>query len=61
MDDWLKAICTKLERYIQIFQRNGINSTHLCMQLMKADLEEMGISLVGHLHNLTQSIENAHA
>ena len=61
VDDWLRAI--KMERYIYIpiFHRNGVNSTHLCMQLMKVDLEEMGISLAGHLHKLTQSIENAHA
>jgi len=58
VDDWLRAI--KMERYIPVFQRNGINSTHLCMQLTKVDLEEMGISLAGHLHKLTQSIENAH-
>ena len=59
VDDWLRAI--KMERYIPIFQRNGVNSTHLCMQLMKADLEEMGILPAGHLRKLTQSIQNAQA
>ena len=57
VDDWLRAI--KMECYIPVFQRHGINSTHLCMQLTMADREEIGISLAGHLHKLTQSIENA--
>ena len=58
VDEWLQAI--KMDRYIPIFQRQGITDIGQCMHLTKIDLEEMGITLAGHLHKITQSVDYAH-
>ena len=49
-----------MDRYIPIFQHQGITDIGQCMQLTKIDLEEMGITLAGHLHKITQSVDYAH-
>ena len=56
VEDWLKSI--KMERYIPLFQQNGIHSVKQVVHLTEPDLKEMGIFLAGHLHRLTQSIES---
>lgn len=57
VDEWLRAI--KMDRYIPTFQHHGITNIGQCMQLTKMNLEEMGITLAGHLHKITQSVDYA--
>ena len=56
MEDWLQSV--KMERYIPIFQQSGITSVNQLVHLQEPDLREMGITLAGHLHRLTQGIES---
>ena len=49
-----------MERYIPQFQQNGITSVNQLVHLTEPDLREMGITLAGHLHKLTQSIESGY-
>jgi hypothetical protein len=49
-----------MERYIPHFQKNGITSVNQLVHLTEPDLREMGITLAGHLHKLTQSIESGY-
>ncbi len=58
VEDWLESV--KMERYIPVFRDNGINSVNQLVHLTEPDLREMGITLAGHLHRLTQSIENGY-
>ena len=58
VEDWLESV--KMERYIPYFQQNGINSVNQLVHLTEPDLREMGITLAGHLHKLTQSIESGY-
>ena len=58
VEDWLESV--KMERYIPNFQENGINSVNQLVHLTEPDLREMGITLAGHLHKLTQSIESGY-
>ena len=58
VEDWLESV--KMERYVPLFQQNGINSVNQLVHLTEPDLREMGITLAGHLHRLTQSIESGY-
>ena len=58
VEDWLESV--KMDRYIPMFQDNGINSVNQLVHLTESDLREMGITLAGHLHRLTQSIESGY-
>lgn len=58
VEEWLGSV--KMERYIPMFQQNGITSVNQLVHLTEPDLREMGITLAGHLHRLTQSIESGY-
>lgn len=49
-----------MERYVPQFQQSGVTSVNQLVHLTEPDLREMGITLAGHLHKLTQSIENGY-
>lgn len=59
VEEWLTTI--KMERYSSHFQKHGLTTVNECMQLTRKDLQDMGITLAGHLHKLTTSIEAGHA
>ena len=58
VEEWLLSV--KMERYIPVFADNGINSVNQLVHMTESDLREMGITLAGHLHKLTSSIENGY-
>ena len=58
VEDWLTSV--KMERYIPTFRDNGVSSVNQLVHLTESDLREMGITLAGHLHKLTSSIENGY-
>ena len=59
VEEWLGTI--KMERYATHFEKHGLTTVNACMQLTRKDLQDMGITLAGHLHKITASIEAGHA
>ncbi len=58
VEEWLESV--KMERYVPHFQQNGITSVNQLVHMTEPDLRGMGITLAGHLHKLTQSIESGY-
>ena len=46
-----------MEKYLQKFQANGIDTLSKVTQLNEEDLNEMGIKLVGHRNKMKKSIK----
>ena len=55
MDDWLKYI--NMEKYLETFQANGVNTLNKVAQLNEGDLNEIGIKLAGHRNKMKKSIK----
>ena len=58
VEEWLVSV--KMERYIPKFQEHGINTVNQLVHMTENDLRDMGITLAGHLHKLTSSIESGY-
>ena len=55
VDDWLNYI--NMEKYLETFQANGIDTLNKVTQLNEEDLKEIGIKLVGHRNKMKKSIK----
>ncbi|XP_068224771.1 ephrin type-A receptor 4-A, partial [Palaemon carinicauda] len=54
VEDWLASL--KMSRYVENFQRAGLADLEAVARLTQHDLNQLGISLVGHQKKILQSI-----
>ncbi|XP_071528674.1 ephrin type-A receptor 4-A isoform X4 [Panulirus ornatus] len=54
VEDWLASL--KMSRYVDNFQRTGLNDLEAVARLTQHDLTQLGITLVGHQKKILQSI-----
>ena len=55
VDDWLKYI--NMEKYLETFQANGVNTLNKVAHLNEEDLNKIGIKLAGHRNKMKKSIK----
>ena len=57
IDTWLNSI--KMDRYTDVFVKNGYKTVADCTRLTKEQLQEMGITARGHLHKITSNLPSS--
>ena len=48
-----------MDRYAPYFENNGVTTVNQLVHITEDDLRQMGITLAGHLHRITESVEAA--